>query len=118
VITLAYGLGFGMVLVLLVVPALMAAQADIGRAFRSLRRGTMAPQRMGGVVAGLVGAVLALFAATLGWAMVTGVCRCAGVDALRWRRCGRQRCCSGRGRRADGRALAWGAIRLRAPGSR
>ena len=38
VITLVFGLGFGMVLVLLVVPALMAAQADIARAFRALRR--------------------------------------------------------------------------------
>jgi len=38
VITLVFGLAFGMVLVLIVVPALMAAQADIGRAFRTLGR--------------------------------------------------------------------------------
>ena len=72
VITLAYGLGFGLVLVLLVVPALMAAQADIGRAFRSLRRGVTAPRRAGGLVAGLAGTVLVLFGATLGWTVVTG----------------------------------------------
>ncbi len=38
VITLVYGLGFGMVLVLLVVPALMAVQRDVRRAFVALRR--------------------------------------------------------------------------------
>ncbi|MFU8883315.1 MAG: efflux RND transporter permease subunit, partial [Rhodobacterales bacterium] len=38
VITLVYGLGFGMVLVLLVVPALMAMQQDIGRQREALRR--------------------------------------------------------------------------------
>ena len=38
VITLVFGLGFGMVLVLIVVPALMAAQADVALAFRTLRR--------------------------------------------------------------------------------
>ncbi|MCP1168093.1 efflux RND transporter permease subunit, partial [Limimaricola sp. ASW11-118] len=37
VITLVYGLGFGMFLVLLVVPALIAVQADLGRATRALR---------------------------------------------------------------------------------
>lgn len=37
VITLTYGLGFGMVLVLLVVPALVAMQADVGRMVQSLR---------------------------------------------------------------------------------
>ncbi|HCI98194.1 MAG TPA: hypothetical protein DHV74_00730, partial [Sulfitobacter sp.] len=38
VITLVYGLGFGMFLVLLVVPALVAAQHDIGRQIRAMRR--------------------------------------------------------------------------------
>ncbi|GGL99452.1 acriflavin resistance protein [Pseudooceanicola nanhaiensis] len=38
VITLCYGLGFGVVLVLLVVPALIAAQADVSRRVTSLRR--------------------------------------------------------------------------------
>ncbi len=38
IITLVYGLGFGMVLVLLVVPALMAMQQDVGKQFRALRR--------------------------------------------------------------------------------
>ena len=39
VITLVYGLGFGMVLVLLVVPALIAVQHDVKRHFGSLWRG-------------------------------------------------------------------------------
>lgn len=38
VITLTYGLGFGMILVLLVVPALVAMQSDVGRMVASLRR--------------------------------------------------------------------------------
>lgn len=39
VVTLVFGLGFGMLLVLLVVPAFLAVQADVGRALRALRRG-------------------------------------------------------------------------------
>ena len=39
VITLVYGLGFGMVLVLLVVPALLAVQHDIARRMTAMRRG-------------------------------------------------------------------------------
>ncbi|CUH67578.1 putative efflux pump membrane transporter TtgB [Thalassovita autumnalis] len=47
VITLVYGLGFGMVLVLLVVPAVIAAQQDIGRQFSALRHAVKAkPLRM------------------------------------------------------------------------
>jgi len=38
VVTLVYGLGFGMVLVLLVVPALMAMQLDISRQVKAVRR--------------------------------------------------------------------------------
>lgn len=38
VITLAYGLGFGLVLVILVTPALLAIQQDFGQALRSARR--------------------------------------------------------------------------------
>lgn len=38
VITLVYGLGFGMILVLILTPATLAAHQDIRRAFLTLRR--------------------------------------------------------------------------------
>jgi cell division protein FtsW (lipid II flippase) len=38
VITLCYGLGFGMLLVLFLVPALLAAQRDVGQAVAAVRR--------------------------------------------------------------------------------
>jgi predicted RND superfamily exporter protein len=69
VITLVYGLGFGMVLVLVVVPALMAVQADAGRAMRALRRGLRAG-RVTLWAASL--AVAAWFAATMGARIATG----------------------------------------------
>lgn len=60
VITLVYGLAFGMVLVLLVVPALMAAQADVGRMIRSLRRGMRRGPRA--ALMGTAAMMVALFA--------------------------------------------------------
>ncbi len=75
VITLVYGLGFGVVLVLLVVPALMAMQADFGRQVRALRRAAAAVTRAGGAGATVVGAaagVAALFGLTVGWQLATG----------------------------------------------
>ena len=75
VITLVYGLGFGVILVLIVVPALMAMQADVGaqvasfkRALRGLLRGR--GPRLPFALA-LV-AVLGVFAVTLGWVMLSG----------------------------------------------
>ena len=73
VITLVYGLGFGMVLVLIIVPALMAVQHDIARAVRALARGVR--HRHGGIstMLGLGGlGVLGWLAATVGTQMVTG----------------------------------------------
>ncbi len=75
VITLVYGLGFGMVLVLLVVPALLAAQADVGRAAAALRRAIRKRRRAGpaGLAVALAAAGMsAWFAATMGWVAVTG----------------------------------------------
>jgi multidrug efflux pump subunit AcrB len=69
VITLAYGLGFGMVLVLLLVPAVLAIGHDLGRAGRSLRRMLRLPSRRRGRGLGLAGA--ALTAAILVWAGAT-----------------------------------------------
>ncbi|KID12605.1 acriflavine resistance protein B [Rhodobacteraceae bacterium PD-2] len=73
VITLVYGLGFGMVLVLLVVPALVAVQHDLARFGAAARRGLRF--RVGHVRAlmGLAAlAVLGWLAATLGHVAVTG----------------------------------------------
>tara|TARA_R110002074_G_scaffold28477_1_gene82156 strand:- start:400 stop:837 length:438 start_codon:yes stop_codon:yes gene_type:complete len=73
VITLVYGLGFGMFLVLLVVPALVAAQHDIGRQIRAMRRAMRA--RAGGLRTGILGLWLLMLlwgGATLGWVAVTG----------------------------------------------
>jgi len=75
VITLVYGLGFGFVLVLLVVPALIAAQADFGRQVVALRRALSAPRR-GGAAAWATwmaaAGIAMVFAATLGAVAVTG----------------------------------------------
>ncbi|WP_323784805.1 efflux RND transporter permease subunit [Thalassovita sp.] len=59
VITLVYGLGFGMLLVLLVVPALIAAQSDVRRQINALRHAVR--------VAGLRLPVLGAAAGLLAW---------------------------------------------------
>ncbi len=75
VITLVYGLGFGMVLVLMIVPALMAMQSDLAHQIASARRALAHPRRHGAVgvatVSGLVG-IGSLFAVTLGSQIVQG----------------------------------------------
>ncbi|MBE1285744.1 MAG: AcrB/AcrD/AcrF family protein [Rhodobacteraceae bacterium] len=72
VITLVYGLGFGMLLVLLVVPSLVAIQNDLSRPFTALRRSLASPGwvRLAVLVAGLPS--LAWLAATLGFAVLHG----------------------------------------------
>ncbi|SMX23183.1 efflux RND transporter permease subunit [Boseongicola aestuarii] len=73
VITLVYGLGFGMVLVLLVVPALLAIGHDFGRTFRAARRALSGRAPGMQVVLGGVGAgIVAWFGATMGSVIVTG----------------------------------------------
>ncbi|MEP2640471.1 efflux RND transporter permease subunit [Roseobacter sp.] len=73
VITLVYGLGFGMVIVLLLVPALIAVEHDMSRQIKAMRRGVSAPVAVvrAGFV-GLWGVILGWGAATLGWAIVWG----------------------------------------------
>lgn len=75
VITLVYGLGFGMVLVLMIVPALMAVQADIARLTdawkRSLRTRRATSLRHLNQVATLL--ILAWLVLTMGWTVWTGV---------------------------------------------
>lgn len=73
VITLVYGLGFGVAMVLLVVPALVAMQRDALRPLSALRRALTAgsaPMRLAAVAALLpMGAWLV---ATMGWVLFTG----------------------------------------------
>ena len=66
VITLVYGLGFGMVLVLLVVPALLAIQRDFGEATRAFRRGLRARGPAGRLARGTAIAACLVFAAIVG----------------------------------------------------
>jgi multidrug efflux pump subunit AcrB len=83
IITLVYGLGFGMVLVLLVVPALIAVQHDVARQVRAMRRGLSAPNmaiRWGFV--GLWALVVAWFAATMGHAIALGTLPDILTDAI------------------------------------
>ncbi|MEP4247860.1 efflux RND transporter permease subunit [Tateyamaria sp.] len=73
IITLVYGLGFGMLLVLLVVPALVAVQHDFARQIKAMRRGLASPAasvRWGFLVMWVL--VLGWFCATLGHAMWFG----------------------------------------------
>ncbi|MFK7878102.1 MAG: efflux RND transporter permease subunit [Paracoccaceae bacterium] len=66
VITLVYGLGFGMFLVLLVVPALMAMQHDVAQLVASMRKSLKAHRARG-----LRALMLGLWALVLGWGSVT-----------------------------------------------
>ena len=71
VITLVYGLGFGMVLVLLVVPALVAMQSDVARPMAALRHAVKARATRWLILG--VGAVQAAWLAlTMGWTVTTG----------------------------------------------
>lgn len=84
VITLVYGLGFGMVLVLAVVPALLASGQDIARALRAARRSFARPlaRRAGRAVWPIraLAAMLVLWgAATLGAQIVTGAMAVPGT---------------------------------------
>ncbi|KIC50303.1 efflux RND transporter permease subunit [Tateyamaria sp. ANG-S1] len=83
IITLVYGLGFGMVLVLLVVPALVAVQHDVSRQIKAMRRGLAAPAaavRWGFVA--LWAIVLGWFGATMGYTLITGDLLPALTEAL------------------------------------
>lgn len=93
VVTLAYGLGFGMVIVLLVVPAALGIGSDIGQARRGLRRArrsrALGPAMRVGIVAAALAFVATLPPATLlpalgialpGWWPVAG----SAGQALAW----------------------------------
>ncbi len=83
VITLVYGLGFGMVLVLLVVPALVAAQHDVSRQITAMRRGLRAPVTALRLwLVSLWVLLLGWGALTLGWAAWFGTLHPLAVRAL------------------------------------
>ena len=73
VITLVYGLGFGVVLVLLVVPALVAMQQDVARQTKAIQRMLRAPVPAvrNTIAAGAI-ALMVWLGATMGVTVVTG----------------------------------------------
>ncbi len=74
VITLVYGLGFGVLLVLLLVPSLLVIQQDLSKLFSSYRRGLLGarvPRRDRAVFIGATLAALGVLVATLGYQVVT-----------------------------------------------
>ncbi|SLN65546.1 Multidrug efflux pump subunit AcrB [Falsiruegeria litorea R37] len=73
VITLVYGLGFGMFLVLLVVPALVAIQNDVARPLTAMRRAMRGPdRRIRGVIYLAWIAMLGWLGATMVWPLING----------------------------------------------
>ena len=81
VITLVYGLGFGMVLVLLLVPALMAMQRDVARPMAALHRALrVAATRW--LMLGVAALQAVWLALTLGWTVATGALQSGLVQAL------------------------------------
>ncbi|MEM8822313.1 MAG: efflux RND transporter permease subunit [Pseudomonadota bacterium] len=76
VISLSYGLGFGMLLVLVLVPAILAMGEDLSRLAKALRRLLRLPARSRGRGAGVVGLTAATLVAiwgglTIGWLIAT-----------------------------------------------
>ncbi|MFK7763319.1 MAG: efflux RND transporter permease subunit, partial [Roseobacter sp.] len=73
IITLVYGLGFGMVLVLLVLPALIAVQHDFARQITAMRRAMNAPNRSFRFGFVLLWALILIWCGmTLGWTLWQG----------------------------------------------
>ncbi len=83
VVTLVFGLAFGMLLVLLIVPSLMAMQADVAKQVRSARR-ALRGRRPAMYLPAMMGAVLAvgLFGVTVGPVLWTGAAWAAAADLV------------------------------------
>ncbi|MFC3614680.1 efflux RND transporter permease subunit [Lutimaribacter marinistellae] len=83
VISLVYGLGFGMALVLVVVPVLIAIQRDLGRPMRAMRRALRAPDaRVRRANLGLAFSLAMWLGLTMIWPLVTGALPDAMLRAL------------------------------------
>ncbi|MEC7761377.1 MAG: efflux RND transporter permease subunit [Pseudomonadota bacterium] len=75
VVTLVYGLGFGFILVLLVVPAILAMQEDVHRQMAALRHGLRLGRRApwaARILTVSAALIAVIFAVTMGWVLVTG----------------------------------------------
>ncbi|WP_373636786.1 efflux RND transporter permease subunit [Yoonia sp. BS5-3] len=73
VVTLVFGLGFGMFLVLLIVPSVMAMQADVGRQIQAAKRALRGRKAAMFIPAGLgFAGALALFGATVAPLIING----------------------------------------------
>ena len=75
VITLVYGLGFGMIIVLIVVPSLLAMQLDISRQIKAFKSSISFKHRAFGlrflsIISGLL--IVTSFILTIGWVILTG----------------------------------------------
>lgn len=87
VVTMSYGLGFGFILVLLVVPAMVVIQHDLGRHFRAFRRARRA-SHLSGLLLGAALAMAAVLALTLGpaiwqgWALLPAFGWLVALEAL------------------------------------
>ena len=82
VITLVYGLGFGMLLVLIVVPALMAMQLDVARQLTAVRRSLSAPHPARRLVLAAVALTGLAFVALIGPVVLNGALAPALLTAL------------------------------------
>ncbi|MEP5761940.1 MAG: efflux RND transporter permease subunit [Litoreibacter sp.] len=84
VITLCYGLGFGFFLVLLVVPSLIAVQADMARQTTALKRaiGDSQARTQRGFILLFATIIAGLFVSTLGAVIVTGTLPTFVTDIL------------------------------------
>ena len=72
VVTLVYGLGFGMILVLIVVPSLIVIQSDVKRYFVALRHASAAKHiRVKRMFTSAIALIMVWLAATLGSVIVT-----------------------------------------------
>jgi multidrug efflux pump subunit AcrB len=75
VITLVYGLGFGMMIVLVLVPAIIAMQNDIARLFAAMRRAFWAAPRrprFGLTIGAVAISMIVMFGLTLGAYIIAG----------------------------------------------